>query len=337
MKKAIVVFWFFLMLLYGLSSAESFNVLFVTDVGGLGDGNLNDGCWLGVQRAAKEFNIKAKVIQSFRQEDYLANISDGAKQGDIVMVAGLLMSDVVAKAALMYPKSQFVLIDALIDAPNVKCVLFKEEEGGFWAGLVAAAVTGSGKVGYVVGMKTSQAMRFVFGYEAGVRGYSILKGKDVKVLGAYVGTLNDAGKGKEVSLSLFNQGVDVVFQIAGRSGSGVIEAAKERGGRSFVIGVDLDPELMGSGNVLASISRKVDVAAYLSLKDIFNGGFKGGVSRLGLREGGFDLVETKILRGFLSQEDLDLIERLKGLVIDGVLVVPSSEEELAKFVPPKSL
>lgn len=336
-REVLYIFVFILLFLTFDAYAQSMRIVLVTDIGGLGDGSFNDSCWFGIQRVVKEFKLEAKVLQSFKQEEYLQNLSKGMGEDALVVTVGLPMADAVAKVAVMHPKGRFVLVDGVVNAPNVKCILFKEEEGSFLAGLIAGAVTKSGKVGYIGGMETPYMVRFISGYKAGVKTYSSISHKDIKILGTYVRTLNDPAKGKEVALSLFDQGVDVVFQVAGRSGYGVVEAAKERKEGAFVIGVDLDEELLSSDRVLTSVLKKVDVAIYLSLKDIICEGFSGGVYQVGLREGCLSFAETEVLKRNLSQEAFDFIDRVRKMVIEGAFIVPNSEEELVKFTPPRVL
>ncbi len=337
MKKGWLILLCLVLGFTAVAVSAPIKVVLVTDIGGLGDKAFNDGCWLGVQKAVKDFGVKAKVIQSYEQEDYVPNITNAAEHGDVVMAAGFLMTDAMAKVAPMYPKKYFIIVDTVVKAPNVASFLFKEQEGAFLAGMLAAAVTKKGIVGYVGGMKIPPVIRFAVGYEAGVRTYCAITGKKVKVIGSYTGTFNDAAKGKAAAMSLFGQGADIVFHIAGQTGLGVIEAAKEKGEGYFAIGVDLNQDAIAPGRVLTSVLKRVDVAAYLGIKMVVEGKFKGGIYELGLKENGVGLTDMKYTRKYIPKKVLALIEKAKKAIIEGKLVVPSNEDELKKFKPPKSL
>lgn len=324
----------FICLLLGLPFsvlASSFNVVLVTDICGLRDNGLNDSCWLGIQRAAKELGLKAKVIQSFKQDDYFLNLYGGASDGDIVVAVGFLMSEALLKAASLCPEKLFLLVDGKVDSRNVKSLLFKEEEIGFLAGLLASAVTKSNRVGYVGGVEASRNDKFLIGYRAGVKVYSHLLDKNIDVMEAYVGTFNDPDRGREIGKSLFSQGVDVVFQVAGQSGLGLLDVAKGEEGKLWIIGMDLDKALLSRDNVLTSIVRRVDLATYLAIIRLVKGNHDDKVYYMGLREGVLSIEETPALKKLLSSEVLSLIEGIKGKVLEGKIVVPSSREELINF------
>lgn len=331
--KGFLIAFICLLLALPLSAlASSFDLVMVTDMCGLGDNGFNDGCWLGIQRAAKELGLKVKAIQSFRQDDYFLNLYNGASEGDIVVAVGFLMSDAVRRAASLCPEKEFLLIDGKVDLANVKSVLFKDEEIGFVAGLLASVVTKSNKVGYVGGVEALRNDKFLIGYKAGVKICSRLLKKSIDVLEAYVGTFNDPDKGKGVGKYLFTQGVDVIFQVAGQSGLGILEAA--RGEKFWVIGVDLDRTFLSMGNVLASIVRRVDLATYLAIIRLVKGGVNDKVFYMGLREGVLRIEETPVFRRVLSPEAISLVERVKKELLDRGIGVPSSVEELFDF-PPK--
>ncbi|MBC7331633.1 MAG: BMP family ABC transporter substrate-binding protein [Synergistetes bacterium] len=330
--------FFLSFLLVGFTSfveASSPSLVFIADVGGIGDGGINDACWLGVQRAAKEFNLKAKVVQMLNREDCLLSFYQNTQENDLVLGVGFLMEEVFLKASSLYPDRRFILIDGRVEANNILSVLFKDEEVGFLAGLLASAVTKTGRVAYVGGIGEVKSDRYLIGYKAGVKVYSTLSKKDVKVVETYVGTFNSPEKGKGTALSLFDQGIDVIFQVAGQSGLGVLEAAKEKGKGFFVIGVDLDKSLLSGDNLLANIVRRIDLVAYLAIISLVKEEAMQRVLHVGLREG---VIEAEgAFEGRLSQREIELIDKVKRMVIDGKLVVPSSMEEFASFIPPDTI
>ncbi|MCS7232591.1 MAG: BMP family ABC transporter substrate-binding protein [Synergistetes bacterium] len=317
--------------------ASSFDIVLVTDICGLGDNGLNDRCWLGIQQAARELGLKAKVVQSFKQDDYFLNLYESASEGNIIVTAGFLMSDPLLKVASLCPGKKFLLIDGEVESANVKSILFKDEEIGFLAGLLASAITKVNKVGYLGGVKASRNDKFLIGYKAGIKIYSKLVGKDVEVLESYVGTFNDPEKGKEAGKFLFGQGVDVIFQVAGKSGLGILEVAKEREKEFFVIGVDLDRGLVNTNSNVLNIVRRVDLATYLAIISLAKVGFNSEVCYMGLREGVFSVEGIPALKRVIPQEILSLIENIKEKLIAGKILVPSTMEELLNLFPPEKL
>jgi basic membrane protein A len=357
MKKFLV----FALLAVVLTLGFSFKAIMVTDTGGLGDKSFNDGTWAGVQRAANELKVESKVIMSQEQSDYIPNLTKAAeevrkeKDGGIVFAVGFMMTDALMKVAQQYPDVYFAGIDIAFDKelPNVINFLFKEQESAFLVGYVAAAMTRTGKVGFVGGIPIPPVERFRYGFEAGVKAYSDLKGKKITILRGYTNEFSDPKKGKDLANSQFSQGADVIFAAAGACGNGVIEAAKERSEKLagkgldnikkyalagkplyYAIGVDVDQDYMAPGVVLTSAMKGVDMAGYYGVKWAFAGQFKGGIKNLGLKENSVRMSEMKYTKEIidkLAPNVLKELDYLKGLIIDGKVTVPDSEEALKAF------
>lgn len=357
MKKFLVVALLALLLTFGFS----FKAIMVTDTGGLGDKSFNDGTWAGVQRAAKELGIEAKVIMSQEQSDYIPNLTKAAeevskeKDGGIVFAVGFMMTDALEKVAKQYPSVYFAGIDIAFDKelPNVINFLFKEQESAFLVGYVAAAMTRTGKVGFIGGIPIPPVERFRYGYEAGIKAYQDLHGKKITVIKGYTNEFSDPKKGKDLANSQFSQGADIIFAAAGACGNGVIEAAKERSeklagkgldnikkyalsGKAlyYAIGVDVDQDYMAPGIVLTSAMKGIDTAGYYGVTWAFKGQFKGGLKTLGLKENGVRMSEMKYTKDIidkLAPNVLKELEYLKGLIIEGKITVPDSEDALKAF------
>ncbi|MGC8819726.1 MAG: BMP family lipoprotein [Fervidobacterium sp.] len=358
MKKFLVVLLLALVLTLGFS----FKAIMVTDTGGLGDKSFNDGTWAGVQKAAKELGVEAKVIMSQEQSDYIPNLTKAAeevskeKDGGIVFAVGFMMTDALQKVANQYPAVYFAGIDIAFDGkelPNVINFLFKEQESAFLVGYIAAAMTKTGKVGFVGGIPIPPVERFRYGYEAGIKAYQDLKGKKITVIRGYTNEFSDPKKGKDLANSQFSQGADIIFAAAGACGNGVIEAAKERSEKLagkgldnikkyalsnkplyYAIGVDVDQDYMAPGVVLTSAMKGVDMAGYYGVVLAYKGQFKGGVKNLGLKENGVRMSEmkyTKEIISALAPNAINELEYLKQLIIEGKIVVPDSEDALKAF------
>ncbi|MCL6520185.1 MAG: BMP family ABC transporter substrate-binding protein [Armatimonadetes bacterium] len=301
----------------------------VTDVGGIGDMSFNAMAWEGLQRAGKDFGIEIKFLESKEQADYAPNLRKFAEQGyDIIFAVGFLMEDALAQVAPKFPKTKFAIIDG--NAPNTSnavALKFREEEGCFLAGALAGMVTKTGKIGFVGGMEVPLIKRFECGYKAG----AMATHPGIKVFTAYTGRWDDPARGKELALSQFGRGADIVFHASGSCGLGVIEAAKLKGQGFFAIGVDADQDYIAPGRVLTSMMKRVDNAVYSTCKSVVMHTFKPGDRILGLKEGGVGLSPMKYTKQVLPPGTMDMIEELKQAIIEGKIKPPKTEKELKEF------
>jgi basic membrane protein A len=205
-------------------------------------------------------------------------------------------------------------------------VLFKEQEGAFLAGVVAALMTESDQLGVVGGQKIPPVVRYVVGFEAGAKSIN----PDIDVVVGYADTFGDPALGKEMTLAQFNQGVDIAFPVAGATGIGSFDAAKELGEGHWVIAADRDQSQLGAEHQLLVAEKGVDAAMYFGAQQVVEGTFQGGVTSLGLAEGGVGLGSPNEA---IPQDVLDVAAAYEQAIIDGTLVVPADEDELAAFTP----
>jgi basic membrane protein A len=317
--------------------AVAMKVIMVTDVGGLGDKSFNDGTWEGIVKAADFLGLEKEVVQSKEQADYIPNLSNAAREADIIFAVGFMMTDALYKVAPQFPDTYFVGID--IDpgdmfADNVSTYLFKEQEGAFLAGYVAAAVTKANMVGFIGGIPIPPVERFRYGYEAGIRVYEELHGKTISVLQGYTMDFNDPKKGKDLAIAQFAEGADIVFHASGACGNGVIEAAAEKGPGFFAIGVDVDQDYMAPGRVLTSSMKRIDMASYQAVMSVALGTFTPGVKVLGIIDEGVGISPMKYTKDVVGPVVLSEVDFLKGQIKAGVIVVPDTQEKLDAFEVP---
>jgi basic membrane protein A len=301
-------------------------VTMVTDTAGLGDQNFNDLAKRGLDQAAEELGIQPEVIESRDAPAYVPNLTQAAEQSDLTVGVGFLLTDAVTEVANQYPDEHFLLIDSVSEAPNVQGVLFREQEGAFLSGVVAGLMTESNQLGVVAGEKIPPVVRYVVGFEAGAKSVN----PDVNVVVAYADTFGDPALGKELTLAQYNQGVDIAFPVAGATGIGSFEAAKELGEGYWVIAADTDQSQLGAEHQLAVSEKGVDTALFLAAQQVVDGTFEGGELSLGLAEGGVGLGNP---HESVPQEVLDTVALYEQAIIDGTLVVPADEEQLAAFEP----
>lgn len=273
------------------AGAESkLRVGMVFDIGGKGDQSFNDSAYRGLQWASK-LGVSHVEIEPGADADREMGLRMIAGQGfDLVFGIGFLFTDAIKAVADEFPKTKFAIIDGFIpDKPNVSSILFTEHEGSFLVGIIAgmkAKEEGSNIVGFIGGMDIPLIHKFEAGYKAGVA----YANPEIKVLSDYAGTtpsaFADPVKGKELALAQIDRGARVLYHASGLTGVGVYEAGKEK--KVYVIGVDSNQNHLGhiketgENFGLTSMLKQVDVAVYLTIRDLLAGKFNAGVRIFGL-------------------------------------------------------
>lgn len=317
----------------GGGKLKVFKAAQVTDVGGVDDKSFNHSAWVGLKRAERDLGIVPKYVESREQSDYKTNLSALADdKADLVFAVGYLMEDSIKEVAPNYPTVKFAIIDGSAPSiPNCVSLKFREEEGSFLAGFLAGKMTKTGAVGFVGGMEGALIKKFECGYIAGAR----TARPDIRVLSKYVGGWKDVAKGKEIALAEFKQGADIIFAAAGKGGLGVLGAANEKGPGFYGIGVDADQDGEHPGRVLTSMMKGVDTAVYDTVKAAKSGQWTAGEHVFGIKEGGVHLSEMKYTKKDVPPEVLTKIDEISKLISDGKIKVPTTDDELQNFQPPK--
>ena len=305
----------------------------VFDVGGRGDKSFNDGAYLGAERAARELGARVRFVEPGEGSDREAGLRLLAAQGmDLVIGVGFIFTDDLNALAKEYPNTRFAGVDFALktdDAGNVvpppanlAALKFREEQGSFLVGALAALVSKSHRVGFVGGMDIPLIHKFEAGYRAGVLHVC----PDCRVVAQYAGVTPEAfrnpGRGKELALSQYNSGVDVIFHASGSTGLGVFEAARATG--RLAIGVDADQYGEAPGYVLTSMVKGVDNVVFDAIQRTRDGTFRGGVHEFGLREGGVSYVYDEHNRALIPDAVRARLEQLRGEIIAGRIQVPST-------------
>lgn len=306
-------------------------VIMVFDVAGLGDRGFNDMGWAGVQRAVEELGVNAKYLQSSEQGDYVSNLSLAAQQADVVVAMGFLMIESLGKVAPLYPETKFIFVDGEVAGKNIASFDFKAQEGAYLAGILAGMTTTSGKVGCVLGMDIPPVKAYEMGFRAGLKVADAHTQRNLTYHSATVGDFNDPARGKSLAQGLIGQGCDVVLQIAGNSGLGVIEAVKEAPEGVYAIGADMDQNDLAPDRMLTSILKRIDVAVFEGIKGAVQGTFVSGHTWLGLAEEGMGLTDLGDSPARPSSEVDNLIESQRQRVLDG-MAVPMEPKGLDAFV-----
>ena len=301
------------------SSAAPFVVL-VTDINQLNDHGFNQLAYQGLLRAERNLGIRGDVYQSASAQDYVPNLSTAArKNADLVVAVGFDQAAAVAKVAKQFPNTHFAIIDvdqtSLAGRPkNVEGLIFREQEVGYLAGYLAGLQErqGGGKntIGSVGGEKQPPVDRYIAGYQAGARKAD----PTVKLLNAYSQDWVDQAKCKNAALSQIAAGANIVFQVAGGCGLGVLDAAKER--NVWGIGVDADQSYLGP-QVLTSAMKRVDVSVYSTIQQVLAHTFAGGTNAV------FSLKNNGVALGKISpkvpQADVKKVRQIAKQIADGTI------------------
>ena len=312
---------------------EALRVGVVLDVGGRGDKSFNDGAYLGAERGTRELGARVRFIEPGEGSDREAGLRLLAAEGmDLVIGVGFIFSDDLTQLAKEYPDVEFAGVDyapridasgrAIQPPPNLAGLKFREEQGSFMVGALAALVGGSRKVGFVGGMDIPLIHKFEAGYRAGVTHVC----PDCTVIAQYAGVTPEAfsnpGRGKELALSQYQQGVNVIFHASGSTGLGVFEAARATG--KLAIGVDADQYQEAPGHILTSMVKGVDAAVFEVMRRVQDGTFQGGISEFGLAEGGVGYVDDANNRALIPDSVRTRLKEIEREIVAGRIQIPTS-------------
>jgi basic membrane protein A len=319
--------------LQAAGSADAVRVGVVLDVGGRGDKSFNDGAYLGGERAERELGARVRFIEPGDGSDREAGLRLLAAEGmDLVIGIGFIFTDDLTQLSRDYPQTNFAGIDLAVATdpdgkpiqppPNLAALRFREEEGSFLVGAIAAKTSKTHKLGFVGGMDSPLIQKFEVGYRAGVKQVC----PDCTLLVGYAGVTPEAfrnpGKGKELALSQFGQGVDVIYHASGSTGLGVFEAARLTG--KLAIGVDADQASEAPGHVLTSMVKGVDQAVYDAIRMVKEHRFRGGIYQFGLAEHGVGYVYDANNRALIADSVRASVEQLRQEIVEGRIKVPST-------------
>lgn len=296
-----------------------------------------------LQPPIESLPIAPLVLQSKAQEDYEPNLQLLVDQGVALAVGtGFMLENAVKAVAKRNPAARFLLIDSpLLDAqgkpftmPNVRTVIFREEEGSFLVGALAGLVPPGNRVAFVGGMEIPLIKKFEAGFRAGVATTNPKAASGMLI--SYTGSFDNVAIGKQVAQDMLSKGADVVFHAAGSDGLGVIQAVKEAriaGKNVYAIGVDSDQWHLAPEAVLTSMVKQVDLAVYETIRDLVANKMQSGNSALGVRENGVGYAEVRVdFPG--KQQALQRVEELRRKIVSGEIKVPSNPAELSSFKAP---
>ncbi len=308
--------------------AADFKPAVIFDMGGKFDKSFNEAAYNGAEAFKAETGIEYRefeVSNASQREQALRNF---ARRGlNPIVAMGFAQAGPVEKVAKEFPDVNFAIVDAVVDLPNVRSVVFKEQEGSYLVGMMAMLASQTGKVGFVGGMDIPLISKFSCGYKQG----ALATNKDGEVFANMTGTTpaawNDPVKGGELSKSHFARGADVIFAAAGGTGLGVLQAAVDED--KLFIGVDSNQNHLAPGKVLTSMIKRVDVAVSNAFMDAKDGNFTTGIQALGLAEDGVGYAMDENNAPLVSEEMKAAVEAARADIISGKIVVHDYMSDMA--------
>jgi basic membrane protein A and related proteins len=324
---------------YAADDKSKIHVGIVFDIGGKDDRSFNAAAWAGVRCAETGKWPNGTSCEKPGMDIVLRDIEPGnptsiepamrafAERGfDLIIGVGFAQAPIMEMVAKDYPNIHFAIVDGVSELPNVASLVFKEHEGSYLVGMLAARTSKSGTIGFLGGMDIGLIHRFAKGYEEGAKSVN----PNIKIIQNFVGVTdgawNNPGKGKELSLAQIGKGADVIFTAAGNSGLGAFDAVEQAGkenGRAthFVIGVDSNQNMVKPGFVLTSMVKRVDNAVYSIVDDVVHGKFQAGFHVYGLDKDGVGYSQDQFNKDLLTPAMIKEADEAKAKIIAGQIKV----------------
>lgn len=292
----------------------------VYGTGGKFDKSFNEAAYNGAEKFKKETGIAYRDFEPTGDTQGEQAIRNFASRGfNPVVAVSFAWTSAIEKVAAEFPDTKFIIVDAVVDKPNVRSVVYKEEEGSFLVGVMAGMASKTGKVGFVGGMDIPLIRKFECGYEQGARSVKA----NVEVFQNMTGTTgaawNDPVRGGELTKNQIDQGADVVYAAAGATGLGVLQTAADN--KKFSIGVDSNQNYLHPGSVLTSMVKRVDLAVYNAYTDVKADKFTAGVQSLGVKEDGVAAAMDDNNKSLITPEMQAAVDKAKADIIAGTIKV----------------
>ena len=300
--------------------AQDIQPALLFDLGGKFDKSFNEASFNGAEKFKTETGIgyvEFEISNDAQREQALLRFAEDGRNP--IVMAGFNWAAALEKVAPQFPDTKFTIIDMVVEQPNVQSVVFKEQEGSYLVGILAAMASKTGTVGFVGGMQVPLIGKFECGYVGGVKAAKA----DAKVLRNYTGDTpaawNDPTRGAEITNNQISQGADVIYHAAGGTGVGVLQAAADAG--KLGIGVDSNQNGLHPGKVLTSMLKRVDVAVYDAFTNAKAGTLEGGIKNLGLAEDGVGYALDDNNKALITDEMKAAVDKAKADIVAGTVTV----------------
>jgi len=303
-----------------LTQGAAIKPAIVYDLGGKYDKSFNEGVFTGAERFKKEANVEYRDFEPQNDAQREQALRRFARDGFSPIVAvGFSQASALEKVAKEFPQLKFTIIDSVVNLPNVQSITFKEHEGSYLVGLLAALTSKTDKVGFVGGMDIPLIRRFACGYIQGVKAGDSKTEVFQNMTGTTGAAWNDPVKGGELAKSQIDRGADVIYHAAGGTGIGVLRATADAG--KLGIGVDSNQNALHPGKVLTSMLKRVDNATFKTFADAKDGSWKPGATTLGLKEEGVGWADDEANKPLITPEMRAAVERAAAGIKSGAVTV----------------
>lgn len=306
-----------------------------------GDRSFIDSAAAGAERAIAELGVTGRIIETQGTQEHDAAVRRAVQDEPNIVITIAVDSSIIQDIAEEFPDQKFGAQETFFfpeppDLPNLALYEILTHENSYLAGIAAGMLTRTKSVGAVGGMDTPGINLFIVGYEEGVKSVC----PDCQLVRSYVGDFSDPVTAKEQALNLFDQGADILYQVAGRSGEGVLAAAAETG--NFAIGVDSNQDDLYPGTIIVSAMKRVDNAVFSFVQSVVDDTYTPGVTRVGLREGftGLSWDDGVCSRTFDANGPEDMVAKLPAVrqaiadarekILNGDIVVTNALEEASQ-------
>ncbi len=290
--------------------------------GGLGDRSFYDSSNEGLELAKKDLGVEGKVLECKNDPALFSDqLVQASNYADIIVVVGFEFFDVIQEIAPQFPTKTYIYLDnAITGVDNIVSIQYKENEGSFLAGALAAMLSETGHIGMVGGVDIPVIRNFQVGYEEGAKFIN----PDIKVETIFAGDFEDPTKGKESAIAIYNKGADIIFHAAGKTGEGVFEAGKDLG--KYAIGVDSDQRYINPDVIMYSMIKNVGLSVYETIENIGNGSVKGGeILTYGMKENGIGIgYGTDDMKQFVTDDMKAQLKEITEKIISGEIKVTES-------------
>ncbi len=290
------------------------NIGVIFGSGGLGDKSFNDSAYAGLLQAQKQYNIRFETVTPSSKEADISALRLFARNNyDLIIGIAFENMDNIQKVAAEYPSTRFAAVDFEISGNNITSIVYREQEGDFLMGVLAAMLTKTRYVGVIGGTNIPAIRRIMSGFKQGVN----YQDSQVRTFQDFAGTFSDPKAGYELALKRYNEGADVIHNAASKTGLGIIEAAKQV--NKLTTGTSGDQRYLAPGNMIGNRPKRVDTAVMLLIGEVKDGTIKSGIRSLGLKENGISLGpfdELSVTPAILAR-----LEDLKQQIIDERIVI----------------
>ncbi len=315
--KAVLGVATFAALMTGVALADP---ALIYDAAGKNDKSFNEMAWVGAEAYAKATGNSYRDLEIQTDAQREQALRRFAQEGaNPIVVPGFTWGEPVSVVAKEFPDTHFAIIDMVVDLPNVRSVVFKEQEGSYLVGALAAMKSESGTIGYVTAFDFPLLQAFGCGYVQGAKAVN----PDINVLQNFIGTdfgaFNDINTAGEVGRSQLERGADVIYAAAGAAGEGALQAAADAG--KYGIGVDSNQNYLFPGNMLSSMVKRVDIAVLNAFTDELNGTWTSGIQVMGLAEGGVSAAMDEYNADLITAEMQAAVDDLSAKINSGDIVV----------------